>query len=71
MENKKQWTILTKNNLKSFFIFIVLFLGTMAFLDEFYNIRDRVNLYIIGFVITFFIIFIWNTIIKKILNKLV
>ena len=69
MENKIQWTILTKNNLKGFFIFMVLFLGTMAFLDEFYNIRDRVNLYIIGFVIAFLLFFIWNTIIKKILKK--
>jgi len=69
METKKQWTILTKNNLKGIFIFIVLFSGIAVFLDEFYSIRDDVNLLIMSFAIGFFIIFIWNTIIKKIINK--
>jgi len=58
-----------KNYVINGFLILILFLGTMAFLDEFYHIRDEVNHYFIGLVITVFIFFIWNNIIKRILNK--
>ncbi|MEK7634532.1 MAG: hypothetical protein AAB396_01435 [Patescibacteria group bacterium] len=51
------------------FLIIILFLGIMAFLDEFYYIGERFNHYIIGLALTLLVVFIWKNIIKKVLNK--
>ncbi|MEK7149696.1 MAG: hypothetical protein AAB757_01850 [Patescibacteria group bacterium] len=50
-------------------ITLILFLGIMAFLDEFYYIRDQFNHYLIGLLLTFLVVFVWKNIIKKVLNK--
>jgi len=55
--------------LNSLFI-IILFLATMSFLDEFHYFRDFANLFFISFGITALLVFIWNNIIKKLLDKI-
>ncbi|MEK7546975.1 MAG: hypothetical protein AAB536_02235 [Patescibacteria group bacterium] len=51
------------------FLILVLFLGIMASLDEFYHIRERFNHYFIGLALTLLVVFIWKNIIKKLLSK--
>ncbi len=59
----------TKQNIQRVLIYIVLFIGVVSFLDEFSGIRDDINLVILSLALTTLIIFIWEKIIKRILNR--
>ena len=62
----KNWL---KENWRRVTFILILFLGIMAFLDEFYHIRDQFNHYLIGLSLTFLVVFIWKNIINKVLSK--
>ncbi len=67
MEKEKDQKI--KTIFINIIIFLILFTGTISFLNEFTRIKDMANLFFVSFTIAFLIVFIWKKIIKRILNK--
>jgi len=59
----------TKQKTKNFVAYFVVFIGIIAYLEEFQNVRDDVNLLFISIAITVIIVVIWEGVIRRIIDK--